>query len=111
MRLIKKLRLFLPLLTFSLVVFAGFHAAHAHGQVQSGWMMVCMFALVLTIATAGIELIHFDWFATAITVVCLICALAFAVHYLGGDQGVAELQHWLSWIYQKISRVYVDTFY
>jgi hypothetical protein len=97
--------------TFVLVLFAAVKAYHTHGQIQSGWMMMCMFAMALTVISLGLINQGTSWFPHIIALLAIVYGGAFALHYFGGDQGIRELVQWLQWMSQKISKVYADTFY
>ena len=111
MKLVDIVKSLIPVLAFALAFYAGFQAHSSHGQVQSGWMMMCMFALAITVIGLHLTSNYSGWDGPVIAMLCVLCACAFGIHYFGGDQGVRELIRWLNRVYQQISRVHADTFY
>jgi peptidoglycan/LPS O-acetylase OafA/YrhL len=109
MKTLQMVKAIIPVVAFALALYAGFNASHVHNQEQSGWMMMCMFALALTVISLESIGSGTSWFPHILAALAIVCGLAFALHYFGGDQGVREFIRWFHWIYQQISKGYADT--
>lgn len=111
MKLTEIVKGFIPVIAMILAFYAGVQAYHNHDQTQSGWMMMCMFSMAITVIGIQLAFDYPGWGGSIIALLCMVCACMFAIHFFGGDQGIRELVRWLSRIYQQISRVYADAFY
>lgn len=76
---------------------AGYYAVHSTGREQSGCDMVLFAALTILLALFDLKDSRGGtWLPKVLGLLCILLAIVFGVHYLGGDTALRALLTW-SW--------------